>query len=76
MRQTSLRHIRTCRQSEIEGTGKCQAVVAVRNEKDLLKAIIKIVYFDGTAKSVLDNTFILDVLVTAKRMNKTEKAAY
>jgi len=65
MRQISLRHVRTCKQSEKEGTRKCQFVLAVRNEKDLRKAILKIAYYDGTAESVLDNTFILDVLITA-----------
>ena len=40
------------------------------------KAILKIAYHDGTAKSVLDNTFVLDVLVIAKGMHKMEKAAY
>lgn len=51
-------------------------VAAVRNEKDFQKAVLKIAYFDGTADSIQDNTFIPEVLVTAKRMNKTEKAAY
>jgi len=52
MRQTSLRHVRTCKQSEKEGTGKCQSLAAVRNEKDLRKAILKIAYYDGTSDSV------------------------
>jgi len=76
LRQTSLKHIRTCKQSERDGVGRCQAVSAVRNEKDLKRAIIKIAYHTDTEEAVLDNTFVLDVLVTAKKMNKTEKAAH
>ena len=49
---------------------------AVRNEKDLKRAIIKIAYHTDTEEAVLDNAFVLDVLVTAKKMNKTEKSAY
>ena len=49
---------------------------AVRNEKDLKRAIIKIAYHTDTEEAVLDNAFVLDVLVTAKKMNKMEKATY
>ena len=45
---------------------------AVRNNKDLKRAIIKIAYHADIEDSVLDNTFVLDILVTAKTMNKTE----
>lgn len=76
LRQTSLKHIRTCRQSEKDGVGRCQSVLVVPNEKDLKRAIIKIAYHTDTEEAVLDNTFVLDVLVTAKKMNKTEKAVY